>query len=237
MGLDGVELVMEVEDVFGIRLTDDQAVSAETFGQLCQVVLAKVKERLAKGCLCNKIFYRLRRTLMGSFGAKREAVKLPCRLGQFLPAADRRAEWQRLREALGLELPRLRKPLWLNRGLLAISVLAAIGAAALTGIWPFRTCGLAGMDLLVVGLTFVSTLALGHLLTAPCANHLPAGCSTIRGFVDRLLYLNHGKPREGLDLANEAEVRSVLRSIVVEKLSVRPEQVMENARFVQDLGV
>lgn len=43
MGLESVELVMDVEDAFGIRVPDDLAEGVRTVGELAEAVLALVR--------------------------------------------------------------------------------------------------------------------------------------------------------------------------------------------------
>lgn len=45
MGLQGVELVMDVEDAFGIQIPDDVASEVRTVGQLNGVVLSRLSEK------------------------------------------------------------------------------------------------------------------------------------------------------------------------------------------------
>jgi hypothetical protein len=42
MGLDSIELVMAVEEKFGITVSDEEAQEMRTVGEMCQCVLRKV---------------------------------------------------------------------------------------------------------------------------------------------------------------------------------------------------
>src|SRR5687767_13604049 len=66
MGLDTVELVMEIEDEFGFQMSDHDAELIQTCGQLCAYVLARVKPDPRGRTLCStaRAFYFLRRELM-----------------------------------------------------------------------------------------------------------------------------------------------------------------------------
>ncbi|MGD0631828.1 MAG: hypothetical protein ABR987_21055, partial [Terracidiphilus sp.] len=59
MGLDSVELVLRTEDEFSIILSDDEAASAITVGDLYNLVLSKLD--VTPGCLTSKAFYATRR--------------------------------------------------------------------------------------------------------------------------------------------------------------------------------
>jgi Acyl carrier protein len=60
MGLDLVELVLTLEEHFGVRLGDEDLSQAETVGQLCGVVLAALPQT-GGSCWTARAFYRLRR--------------------------------------------------------------------------------------------------------------------------------------------------------------------------------
>lgn len=44
MGLDTVEIVLRVEETFGVDIPDDEAGSVRTVGDLCQLVLRRLDE-------------------------------------------------------------------------------------------------------------------------------------------------------------------------------------------------
>ena len=45
MGLDIAEMVMEIEDRFGIQIADDEGISLKTAGELRDYVIAQLKRR------------------------------------------------------------------------------------------------------------------------------------------------------------------------------------------------
>lgn len=62
MGLDTVELVIEVEESFGISIGDEDAPGIVTVGDLFEYVLERVGSRPTL-CLTSLAFYRLRRAI------------------------------------------------------------------------------------------------------------------------------------------------------------------------------
>ena len=63
MGLDSVEIVIEVEDAFDIAIDDDDAGQVLTVGNLHDLVVSKLPEREQEVCHSAHVFYRLRRYL------------------------------------------------------------------------------------------------------------------------------------------------------------------------------
>ena len=64
MGLETVELIMEVEDEFNIQIPDEDAQHIETCGQLHAYVLHRLCPSAGAPCPTAAAFYRLRRSIL-----------------------------------------------------------------------------------------------------------------------------------------------------------------------------
>lgn len=60
MGLDTVELILEVENTFGVKLPNAEVSKVATVGDLQNLVWEYVKHRSGRQCQSQKTFYRLR---------------------------------------------------------------------------------------------------------------------------------------------------------------------------------
>ena len=66
MGLDSVELIMTVEEAFGIEISDEEAQTICTVGDFHACVMSKLGKIEARDhCLTQHAFYRLRQGLEG----------------------------------------------------------------------------------------------------------------------------------------------------------------------------
>ncbi len=130
MGLDVVEIVMEVEDEFSIRITDQDASRIETLGQLCDCILEKQYALHALDCPTAAAFYRLRRSLASMFGLNEKDIGPETPLGPLFPLGNRRSLWARLERDLGLRLPPLTQPRW--------TCLCTLLGALLPGVLVYR---------------------------------------------------------------------------------------------------
>jgi acyl carrier protein len=247
MGLDGVELLMEVEDEFGISI-DDNAPPAEgdvTVGDLYRHILAKLREKgevldpdASAKCLSSAAFYVFRRGLCDEFGLDRKQVRPSTLMDDLVPKADRRRRWRALGERLRLDLPKLERHPLLTRAISHVAIFIAFAGffVAFVAEWPDATI----LAFFGAGLVFAMTAV---LLTRPLATHFPGPRQTVRGIVLRVLAANWTKiaGMAGLTMTapgrHSNEVWEKLHSIVVAQLDVAPEEVTRKARFYKDLGV
>jgi len=247
MGLDGAEILMEVEDVFEIDIDDDETIGEGdvTVGDLYRHILGKLR---AKGevidldasakCLSSAAFHVFRRGLCSEFCLDRRQVRPSTRMDDLVPKADRHRRWRALGERLELELPALER----HR-----AVIKAIGGAATLIFAAGLALVYAGWVPPVAILAFtagsVGSAVLALAVMRPLAIHFPISMQTVRGMVLRILAANWTRITAMAELTDTGsgghldEVWETLRSIVAEQLNIPPEQVTKRARFVKDLGV
>ncbi len=114
MGLEFVEMVLDLEDEFGISIADEEANKLTTVGAVIDYVRSRVKSADSGRCATSVSFYRIRRFLVEEFELKRSEVRPDSVLDQLIPIHKRRSFWKKLRNTFGGRLPRLRWPLWLS---------------------------------------------------------------------------------------------------------------------------
>ena len=111
MGLDSVELVLEVENAFGFSIPDEDAAGLTTVGKLYDYVLAHRFRGKQDVCLSSMTFYKLRRGLMLVLQVPRNSVRVSTEVSAIIPK-HRRRSWRALEKATGFRLPFLRRPGW-----------------------------------------------------------------------------------------------------------------------------
>lgn len=147
--LDSIEIVTAVERAFRIEISDDEAVSCRSVGDLYLLVLGKVPVADRGACHTALCFRELRAALRKQIG--RREITPATQLTDLMPVWWRRAWWRRFKRSTNLVLPspplyaaRRRGWHWLIFGV-AFSVALAFGA----GGWA-----------ILVGVTTVLLLAL-----------------------------------------------------------------------------
>jgi hypothetical protein len=81
MGLDGVELVLAVEDAFQIHILDEVS-DVLTVGELHDLVVSKMPGQDSKCCLTSAAFYRTRRGIVETLGVDRRTIRPAKKLHQ-----------------------------------------------------------------------------------------------------------------------------------------------------------
>ncbi len=232
MGLDTVELAMEVEESFGITIPDSRACEMRTVGDLYSFILEETRDqqRDPNSCLSAATFYALRRRLMSHI-ENASSIRPRTEIAATIPIGSRRLIWSRLANDMDLRFPSLRRPSWLT--LLATVAVFISGMLSFSYFKPITGTGLATI---LAMLTLALATLVSMLATSPFALYPGATFSTYRGLVTQLMALNYAKLSDRHNSWNATDVWNVLQLIIVEQLGVKREDVTPNANFVYDLG-
>ncbi|MEO1259411.1 MAG: hypothetical protein AAFZ15_11470, partial [Bacteroidota bacterium] len=117
MGLDSVELVVKMEDNFGIEISNVEAEQIYTVGDFYECILRKIKIKENRACQSQKLFYKIRKILHEDFNCTNEKIKPDLRLENIFPKYRRKEDWHKLQRKLNLNLPILHPPglfFWIN---------------------------------------------------------------------------------------------------------------------------
>ena len=231
MGLDSVELVLEVEDAFGFSIPDEDAAGLTTVGKLYDYVLTHRFRGKQDACLSSMTFYKLRRGLMLVLQVPRNSVRVSAELSAIIPK-HRRRTWRAIEKATGFRLPFLRRPGWV----VTLGALAAVGlgvaTSALLRLKPF------GGGVIVAILSTGVFAYFLFWLTWSLAYEFPPDVATVGQLAKATLARNY-RPivAESKKSATDAEVWEILQRIIGEQLGVRIDQLTKETSFVEDLHV
>ena len=226
MGLDTVELLLNVEECFGVAISDEAAAQLSTPRQLAKHVaellaVRSPEDRPAKAstCLNQRAFYRLRRALVDETGLSRNALRPTTPLATLLP--DQRAvAWQRLRRSLAApDLPRLTvtKPISAIAQIVITSLSALLAAFLALSPWSILVAALAGW--------FLSLIACDRLGT-----QFPSGLKTLGDLVPYV-------PVDPPAVWREGEILQQVRVLTAQQGGLSLDQIDPDAHFVHDLGL
>lgn len=222
MGLDGIELIMEFEDEFGIRITDEEATEARTPRMVIDLVLSKLEVKAQTVCWSQRAFYLLRGALMEFAGAPRKAIRPGSELRDII-SPDRVAPvWPTLELAIQAKVwPSLVRPR------LLVTALWAAGIAFCLGLF---VASLAGGTTAAIGTAFLGTIVFAvaaTLATTRWQTRLPDGLTRIRDLVP------YAGSSERIEWTRE-KVAVIVKVIVMEQLGLSESDYREDADFIRD---
>lgn len=235
MGLDGVELVMEVEERFGVTLLDSETSQVRTVADLAALVVSRLP-RASGGCPTAHAFYLIRRVLVEHARVDRGSVRPDARW-DVLFSTDLPHVWNGLR-GIEYRFPELVHPDGrahaIRVGLLA-GVLGGMALAAAT--WQ-QYGPMAGLLALALGLT-ATIMARG--IADGFRSQLPRGLVTVGDLARRIAGASvseaTGPLGPGQRLIVQQRVLDEVRVITSEQLGVPLERVKPESEFVKDLGM
>lgn len=234
MGLDAVEVVMAIEEAFGIQIADEEAEKTRTPRQLCELVARKVHALDSDVCLTQRAFYMLRRAIRRTNPVPRRQFRTNTPLDTLVATEDRRTNWEQLRKDIGaVAWPKLKLPkavfvaansalivLWLV--LTALSIKVVPTGAILIIIFS--------VILFMIGLTYAAF----SVWLKPFETSL-AG-QTVGTLAEHLVASNPHLLRPASDEWTIERIRLCVRKIISEQLAINPD-FDDDADFFKDLGM
>ena len=106
MGLDTVELLVEVEKKFDISIPDKEAENIYTVADFADSVFAKIITKPTKNCLTQILFYKIKNGI-NQLSIENKNVNPDLQILDILPNNDLKNKWLQLGVILGLNLPEL----------------------------------------------------------------------------------------------------------------------------------
>ncbi len=233
MGLEAVDIVMELEDEFGVKLPDAECSRVRTVADLAALVLAHCSDR-SHPCPTSKRFYALRRAHRVHSQAGPRTFRPCAMLADVFPKGPGRMRaWSALRDT-DPYIPALRPSDPADAALLLLTVFALVGA--------FASCMLTASS---VGWVAASALGVFWLITfaalAPtiqhaCSREFPQGCTTVADLI-RSSMPPEIPTEQGKRLAFEQGILERTRVILSEQLSLPLDRVRAESRLVEDLEI
>ena len=114
MGLEGVELVMGVEDRFCTSFPDVQLQRMQTVGDLQNFIMDRIRSQHSDVCPSAAMFYPIRKILVDQFDVDRAKVRPSTRLESLVDAESRKQFWRKIESAVATKIPRLNRLKWLQ---------------------------------------------------------------------------------------------------------------------------
>jgi hypothetical protein len=224
------DLVRVIEASFGISLTERELCKANSIGGLAACVSQKMSNPQIFQCLSAVVFYRLRPTFITSFDIPRSAIKTETPLPTLMHWMTRRKRWREVQDALEVELPQLRYPVWV----VAASII--ITGFVFWTEWSRLTAltGKASPLVVILGALFLWAVLLR--LLAPLARTFPRSCGTFGDLTKLTLGRNYGKiSSERGGWSSEREILLVLRQLIAAETNIAVDNFLPETAIFEEI--
>jgi len=231
MGLDGVEIVMAVEETFDLRIEDAEAAKILTPRQLIDLIQSKVVGATTSVCLTQRAFNLLRKSLLRHGGWKRSQITPTKQLSELINHNQRRLLLENVCRDLTIKKPpKLVLANWLNITLLAGALLSGVLADIVTkqvlssiAVWIF-----------IIVAMFTAGAALR--LAKPVCKEFPANLQTVGDLARWVMTHKADLATATIPAWTRNQITASVREIIVDVLGCKPD-FSEDANFVKDLGL
>lgn len=232
MGLDSVEILVNVENAFGITISNYEAEKISTVGDIHNVVWRSVQGRQSMRCRSQQLFYRLRYILINKFNAAHEGIVPEASLNKIFPNNNRRLKYHRLHKELNLKLPELvLPPIWARAlTVTGITLIPGMLAVALVLMYGYnRTRWL----YLLPALGLLATIFISNILDAVRVQFRP---DKMRDYTQAVLALNYGTLMQESSLSRK-EMEIVVNNIIAETIGLELHEISPEKSLTNDLGI
>ncbi|MCM2370489.1 acyl carrier protein [Aporhodopirellula aestuarii] len=228
MGLDAVEILMDVEDHFGITICNTESEGVRTVGDLVSVIQKRIDATRTAVCPSLASFLNLRRRVREIVADDCLRIRTRTRVVDVLNPSQRRQLWSWLGDRQDATPRGLRRPPWLRK-LLVVAVLLVF----LFAVWSASIVNAEILPLTLL-LAIMGTWFL-HSATVWFRQVPPAELSTF-GALARYATQTEFATKH-LNLKTAEEVLAELRPVLVDALGVDASEIVPSARFIEDLGM
>ena len=231
MKLDIVELVIEIEDIFSIKIPNYEASRMATVGDVFDYIVTKTNvPKNSTVCLFAIAFFSLRGAAT-TLGATKN-VRPSDSTSAILPDSNRAQYWSQLQSISKLMLPPLRRPGWLVN----TCTVVVTACSAVLGFFVYQSTNSQFGAFAAAFATGIELGLIAGLLTRPFAVFPAFNCTTLRGLAESALAMNFKTLSQRYNGANKNDIWIASRSIIIEQLGVSLEEVNPSTRFVNNLG-
>ncbi len=98
------DLLVKVENSFGIKFVGNELVHVKTFGELCDYIADKMELQNSEDCTSQQAFYKLREAISSSLLLDNKIITPNLSLEQVLPKQNRRLLVRKIESSLGFKL-------------------------------------------------------------------------------------------------------------------------------------
>ena len=228
MGLDFVEIVMEVEETFGIKFRSGEFGSIQTVGDFVSLIHSRIVAADTVACPSLSWFLQLRSLVREVAGKPDLRIRPSQSLQSTLSSHEIRRLWQLMQERHGIYPDSLQLARYLRNTGVLIAFTVLIGS-----VWYSMAIDVFHLPLALLLSAFITIFL---ILISAQFRSVPPKAWTTYGDVTRHLSGTVVASRN-LHLKTDELILENLRPIFSEILNVNPDEIVASARLIEDLRV
>lgn len=232
MGLDVVELIMDIEDEFNIEISDEEAWQAITVEKMYQCILTKVQVSNSSLCSSQKAFYLLRKALIENFNIERKTITPKTKTDLLFPKIQRGELWEKVSVNVPYKFPELTYP---TNAIILILSISLMGGGLCS--YTLAICLKSTFISFIAALTWIVFAVVFSIILLKNLKALklefPHACHTIGQMAKNVLYHNS----DYFGLLNEKEIWDKLTFIISEQLGIDQKDIKPESNFVKDFNI
>jgi hypothetical protein len=242
LGLDAINLILMIEDVFDVKITEDEAGLFPTVGDLHDLVWKKYKGTPTELSAKRRAFELLCRELTSQANVDPKLLSPESQTALIFPKKGRRKQWKKFGNNAELKLPSMDLSRSTSICILSIGIVFGITISTLkiyayrdsinSGIFQVFISALFACVISVFVATISYVIALFLLLRSPLASKFPESCMTLDGLAQQILTNNPKKFRP----FTQDDIWIMIKNVLVGEYGFKPEEIKPESRFVEDLG-
>lgn len=229
MGLDSVELLVDIENKFQIKFTDYEAEKINTVGDFYKAILNKIELKPQTECNSQKLFYRLRQMFSIYTDISPKEIYPTTELSKIISKNNRKETWNTFQNSFSFKIPDLKRPEKL------ISILEIISMCIFLLSFSAILISISELNLtfFLIALMLISFMSMAWIVTKPFKKNLPL--LNMRDLVETILVINS----ETFEMSsnNKSEILLLLKGAIQDKCGLDYEEIKLDATITNDLGI
>jgi hypothetical protein len=207
------DVLTKIEKSFGFKFGENDLAGIKTFGELCDVISAKVNLELADDCTTQQAFSKIRQSIAAVQLVGLNEITLNSELEQLFPKKNRRNKIHQFEEKIGFTLKMLKPKEWIR----IICLLLFLGS--LVGLFVNWRFGLIGVFLSLIGSWIAERVGKEFAF------------KTVRDIAKKMARENYLKSRRNANTMNRREIVEKIKELFSHDLDLDPSVLTMDAFF------
>ncbi len=208
------DLLMKVETSFNIQFKTEDFNEIKTFGNLCDLIINKIKLKNAEDCTSQQAFYKLRDAVVSTPEINSSTLTLDSNLAEIFPKENRRSAIRKVEKQLGFKLAILIAPSYVYA---VLSILLISSLVAFFFSWKIALLGITSS---IIGFKIANYF--GNVLDL----------QTVRQVAEKITREHYVQSRRNPNTFNRNEIEKILTEWFSEDLDIDKSKLTRETEWI-----